>query len=317
MTSYNFIRSLYRRARHLPIIGPFVEALRYRRFPVHSGPGRRYAEQQNMLEAHGHALAGLRQGLARIEDEQHNLGEAHEQAFVGLRQGFARIESELYAQVHRINLAIDKQRDDTNQRLEFVRQEMLFEFRYGLQAPAKEKTPARILRPEKLATQKRIGKVRLNVGCGHKPDTERINVDMRELPHVDIVATVEGLPFATGEVHEIYSAHLLEHFPHEYLSRQLLPLWCGLLASGGELRAVVPDGAAMLEAYARQEISFPDLRLIMYGGQEYEGDFHHTMFTPESLAELFASQGLENIRIEAMKRRNGLCYECEVAGFKP
>lgn len=299
MTPYTLIRNLYRRARSLPLIGPLVEALRYRRWPVVSTAGRRYAEQQSLLEAHGHAIAGLRQGLAAAQ------------------QGLVRLEAELYDQVHRLNLARDQLRQDTEQRIEFIRQEMLYELRYAPGPAAHGSAPARILRPEHVQALQQAGRLRLNVGCGHKPDPDRINVDMRELPGVDIVAPADALPFAAGQVHEIYAAHLLEHFAHEHLRRKLLPHWCALLAPGGELRAVVPDAAAMLHAYAHNEISFDDLRLVLYGGQEYEGDFHHTMFTPESLADLLAEQGLQNVRIIARQRRNGLCYECEVVGSKP
>jgi hypothetical protein len=292
MKMHTFMRSVYRRTRTLPVLGTFVEALRYRRFPSFWGAGRRYAQQQNILEAHGHALAGLRHGLGRIEQE-------------------------LYAQIHRVNMAADAQREKSEERLEFVRKEILYEFRYTAQPSQADIKSARIVSAAKVESFKRLGNIRLNVGCGHKPDKERINVDMRELPDIDVIAPVDALPFDSGEVFEIYSSHVLEHFPHEHLARRLLPYWCKLLQSGGSLRAVVPDGAAMLDAYAKQEVSFANLRLVLYGGQEYEGDFHHTMFTPESLADLFASLGLTNVRIEARQRRNGLCYECEVVGVKP
>ena len=35
---------------------------------------------------------------------------------------------------------------------------------------------------------------------------------------------------------EIYSAHLLEHFPEEELSRELLPYWYSLLRPGAGSR---------------------------------------------------------------------------------
>lgn len=302
MTSYTFIRAIYRRARSLPVIGALVEALRYRRFPVFSSARKRYAEQQAMLEAHGLALAGLRHAIAS--------------AMQSSSEDKARLETELYAQVHGLNLRLDKQQSELDQRLEFVRQEIFYEMQYRHRGIEKTETPVRIVNPEKIDAQRQAGKICLNIGCGHKPDPDRINVDMRELPGVDIVAAVDKIPFAAGELQEIYSSHLLEHFSLEQLRRQLLPQWCELLAKGGELRAVVPDAQAMLEAYAKHEIPFSELHLVMYGGQEYEGDFHFTMFTPESLVELFVEQGLENVHIEARKRRNGLCYECEVVGAK-
>ena len=41
----------------------------------------------------------------------------------------------------------------------------------------------------------------------------------------------------------------------------------------------------MIEQYVAR-IDFEALRLVAYGGQEYEGDFHFTAFTTESLGEL-------------------------------
>ena len=51
-----------------------------------------------------------------------------------------------------------------------------------------------------------------------------VNVDMRELPGIDVVATVDDLPFEPGTLDEIFSSHTLEHFPQEVLRRQLLPV---------------------------------------------------------------------------------------------
>jgi hypothetical protein len=110
---------------------------------------------------------------------------------------------------------------------------------------------------------------------------------------------------------------VLEHFPLEQLRRQLLPAWVKLLAKGGELRAIVPDAHAMLLSHAQGELDFETLRLITFGGQEYEGDFHHTMFTPQSLEALLTEVGLTDIRVDARGRRNGLCLEFEIVGTKP
>lgn len=312
MNTFTIIRSVYRRLRSVPLLGTLVEAIRYRRFPVFATAAKRYAEQQALIEAHGHALAGLRQAVVHSQA-------AARQEFGTIRQA---LEAELYKQVHQLNQRLDEQRLTVQQQLEFQRQETLFEIRYrapgqtAASPTATQPVAARIVNAEKLQQQRDRGGIRLNVGCGHKPDPERLNVDMRELTGVDIISTVDQLPFGPGEVQEIHSAHLLEHFPEEQLRRSLLPAWVALLRAGGEIRAVVPDAGAMLQAYANAEIDFSTLRLITFGGQEYEGDFHHTMFTPESLAELFAAQGLVNVRIDARGRRNGLCLECEVVGAK-
>lgn len=316
MNTFEILRTLYRRLRATPYIGPLVEALRYRRFPVISTAKIQYEQQQVLIEAHGYALSGLRHALASLQLQ-------HTKEIADMRVLVAQAQDEYVNQIHAINQHHDAARLALTHQFEFQRKELLLEVRYGAPAPdgtqtsnAEPKT-RRILNTEKVNTQRAQGTLRLNIGCGHKPETERINVDMRELPGVDIVATVDQLPFIAGELQEIFSSHVLEHFPQEQLRRQLLPAWVNLLRQGGELRAIVPDAHAMLQAHTQGDIDFDTLRLITFGGQEYEGDFHHTMFTPHSLAALLTEVGLTDIRVEASGRRNGLCLEFEIVGTKP
>jgi hypothetical protein len=203
--------------------------------------------------------------------------------------------------------------------VEFVRRELMFEMRYGASAPVSEddslKADTAIVAPEKVEAARRDG-LRLNLGCGHVPLDGYLNVDRRALPGVDIVAEVDSLPFADGEVQEIFSAHLLEHFPQEQLRRALLPYYFRLIKSGGQFHAVVPDAEAMIREYAKGEYPYDAMREVMYGGQDYDGDFHFNMFTPASLSELLVEAGFVNPRIIAAGRKNGQCYEFEIAAEK-
>ena len=204
-------------------------------------------------------------------------------------------------------------------RVEFVRRELMFEMRYGASPASVEgeqiRAKAEILSPEKLAAA-RIERLRLNLGCGHVPLEGYLNVDRRALPGVDIVAEVDELPFEPGEVGEIFSAHLLEHFPKEQLRRELLPYFFNLLKEGGEFRAVVPDAEAMIREYSNGEYPYDDMREVMYGAQDYDGDFHFNMFTPISLNELLQEAGFKNIIIVESARKNGKCFEFEISAFK-
>lgn len=197
-------------------------------------------------------------------------------------------------------------------RVEFVRRETLFEVRYGKAGVAAESAEPRIVATEKVARAMREG-LRLNVGCGHVPIEGYVNVDARELPGVDVVATATRLPFEPGSVVEIFSSHLMEHFPEEQLRREVLPYWRSLLAPGGRLRGVVPDAATMIAKYGEGAMPFEDLREVTFGAQDYAGDFHYTMFTPESLAMLLAEAGFRDVRFPVKGRANGKCYEMELA----
>ncbi|WP_210243618.1 hypothetical protein, partial [Mesorhizobium sp. B2-4-3] len=161
------------------------------------------------------------------------------------------------------------------------------------------------------------GQLRLNLGCGHIALADYINVDTRDLPGVDIVADVGDLPVREGCVNEIFSAHLIEHFPLETMRRRLLPYWRSRLRSGGTFKAVTPDAAAMVQAVTTGAMSFEDFREVTYGAQDYDGDYHFNLFTPDSLRTLLQEAGFEGISIPVAGRRNGKCFEFEIVATAP
>ncbi|MBH1970624.1 hypothetical protein FK216_05345 [Moraxellaceae bacterium AER2_44_116] len=201
-------------------------------------------------------------------------------------------------------------------RVEFVRRELMFEFRYGARSlvaagDVLEITPKVVAESKYSLAKANI--IRINLGCGHIPLDGYLNVDRRELPHVDIVAEIDNLPFTEGEVAEIFSAHMLEHFPQEQLRRELLPYWKSLLIPNGVFRAVVPDAEAMLREYTAGAYPYADMREVIYGAQDYDGDFHYNMFTPEHLSSLLIEAGFSQVNIIAAGRKNGKCFEFEIS----
>ena len=196
------------------------------------------------------------------------------------------------------------------QRVETVRAEMLHELRYG--HDTKEVIETKIVNEAALHQ----GELRLNLGAGHITIDGYVNVDMRELPGIDVVAPVDALPFETASITEIFSSHVLEHFAELELRRRLLPYWSSLLRAGGTFRAIVPDLDAMTQAYTKGELAFETLRSVVYGGQEYEGDFHFTGFTPDSLEALLLESGFHDVRIIDRARPNGDCLEFEIAATR-
>lgn len=202
-------------------------------------------------------------------------------------------------------------------RVETVRAEMLHELRYGGNPSHgdDQRPPIEIVEPAVLAPGD--GGIRLNLGCGQKPVAGYANVDVRRLPGVDVVAPVDELPIEPGTVAEIYSAHLLEHFPEEYLRQTLLPYWVGLLRPGGLFRAVVPDLEAMARAYAGGELDFDVLRTVTYGGQEYEGDTHFNGFNVDRLTAILTGAGLTDVEVVAQGRPEGDCLELELLAIRP
>lgn len=237
----------------------------------------------------------------------------------------------------RINLErqVNEQQAQLNQEIQFARDELMFELRKQLKlkpdSPAItavsnqsdvsgcssvqsiNKTASLILNEKKLQS---LTEIHLNLGCGKKHLANKVNIDNRHLPGVDILAPVDQLPFEGEAIQSIYAAHLLEHFPHQYLQDVLLPYWHSLLKPGGELNLIVPDALAMMNSFHRGEMSFEDFALLTFGKQDYEGDFHYVMFSVESLTELLKATGFRDISVVEQARRNGLCFEMEVLAFK-
>jgi len=172
----------------------------------------------------------------------------------------------------------------------------------------------RIVDPEKYAQRlsEMKDQVKINLGCGETPLPDYLNIDFRQLPEVDVVADVHRLPFDPGTVFEISSAHLIEHF-REYHSRvNLLPYWKNLLKPDGQLRTICPNWAAMLEQLNSGVMSLELFKRITFGAQDYEGDDHFAMYTPETLERLFLDAGFRHVEKIVLDRMNGGCPEMEL-----
>jgi predicted SAM-dependent methyltransferase len=221
---------------------------------------------------------------------------------------FERVRSDLDARLTTIaeNLSY------VDRRGEFIRREVMYEARYGAQGQGVEHVAAEDVDLSGLPQP-----LRLNLGSGHVPREGYVNVDARKLDGVDVAADVRKLPFEPGTVEEIHSAHLVEHFPIEELRRVVLPHWRELLRPGGRLVAVVPDAEAMVRETAEGRMPFDDFQRVMFGDQEYDGDFHFSTYTPDSLSALFAEAGFQAVEIVDRARRNGLAYEFEISAERP
>jgi predicted SAM-dependent methyltransferase len=133
---------------------------------------------------------------------------------------------------------------------------------------------------------------------------------------VDIIAEAISLPFEIGEVKEIVSAHLVEHFSAQLLERTILPYWHELLEPGGNLTTIAPDGAAMLEAFNKGRMTFEDFREVLFGAQEYEGDYHFNLLTPKTMHDVLRRIGFVDVETVYEGRPNGKCLEFSVSAKK-
>jgi hypothetical protein len=266
------------------------------------------------VRSFGFELSKASQEIDELRDKIHVFGESQhksESSMDECRKSLDEISKEFR------NFAGNASNDISGiwQRIEFVRREILFELKYGRNASVTDSpsrvTKSRVIASEKLAAAQTIG-LRINLGCGHIPLEGYVNVDQRELPGVDVLADVGDLPIGPGTVQEIFSAHLVEHFPQEMLRRRLLPYWKTLLAPGGVFRAIVPDGEAMLDGVASGNYPFEDFREVLFGAQDYDGDFHFNLLTPPSFIALLHEAGFTDITVPVKGRRNWKCFEFEI-----
>lgn len=269
-----------------------------------TGKAQQDAEMRAFSDEVGARLVNLTRGLAYLQAQ--------------FESGMARRAAEMRALNDEERVQLDSLNSSVSYllgRVEFVRRELMFEMRYGARKPSEKgdslETETKILSPEKLRAARASG-LRLNLGCGHAPLDGYLNVDRRALPAVDIVAEVDRLPFQDGDLDEISSAHLVEHFPQEQLRRELLPYWLRLLKPGGLFRAIVPDSEGMINAFKTGEYPFERLREVTFGGQDYDGDFHYNMLTPVSFSTLLSETGFADVEIVAANRENGGCKEFEI-----
>jgi predicted SAM-dependent methyltransferase len=160
------------------------------------------------------------------------------------------------------------------------------------------------------------GKIRVNLGCGEKPLGDYVNIDFREVPHVDVVADARRLPFEEKSLSEIASSHLVEHFRPHHFETVVLPYWRSLLRVKGLLRTVCPNWEEMLRRVQHGDMSLEDFRLVTFGAQDYFGDEHFSMYTPQTFAELLERSGFGQIEVVVEARQNGLCPEMEIIAEK-
>lgn len=156
--------------------------------------------------AFGHELLRYRKeslaGLAALETKSFaGLAALESKSLAGL----AALETKSLAGI----TEAQSQARDLAARIEFVRREILFEMKFaGSRGGDKPTSPPQSLKPcvlsaDKVAAAHRTG-LRLNLGCGHIQLEGYLNVDMRGLPGIDIVAEVGNLPVEPATVQEVY-----------------------------------------------------------------------------------------------------------------
>lgn len=139
------------------------------------------------------------------------------------------------------------------------------------------------------------GDVRLLLGGRTTHIDGFLNVDLFDGENVDIRTDASDLSmFKDGEVLEIYSSHILEHFPH-VKTLSVLKEWRRVLKSDGKAYIAVPDFDAMIRIYQRTGLT-KWIANMLYGDQIYDLAFHYAPFTFASLAKLISDAGFSDVK---------------------
>lgn len=153
-------------------------------------------------------------------------------------------------------------------------------------------------------------KLTLNVGCGERTFKEYpaghkcINYDERSLNCVDQVGDVRNLPFPDQHFDYILASDVIEHFPISE-TNSVLTEWIRVLKLGGIVEFRLPNLEAIVEDYVRRkEENRSDMEempiahyfsWLLYGGQDYPGNFHYVGFDRRFFRKVCSDAGLETV----------------------
>ncbi len=143
-------------------------------------------------------------------------------------------------------------------------------------------------------TNKNSEGLKIHLGAGEINIQGWINVDARNFKHTHLVdQNFELNEFKDGTISEIYLCHVLEHFSFED-SIKLLEKLHKKLTTGGLIRISVPDFAKLKFIYEETN-NLEKVKFAIMGGQNYENDFHKSIYDFKILSELLKKLNFNHV----------------------
>lgn len=138
--------------------------------------------------------------------------------------------------------------------------------------------------------------LKVHLGSGSINLQGWVNIDSRQAPHIHLQANNFDLSeFNDSSISEIYICHVLEHFSFVEVQKILANMH-RKLAVGGVLRISVPDFDQLISIYQANKNEISSIRYALMGGQDYEYNFHKSVFNSSSLTKLLTSCGYKNVQ---------------------
>ena len=102
--------------------------------------------------------------------------------------------------------------------------------------------------------------------------------------------------FEDNSIDEVYACHILEHFTREDMqNKNILKEWYRIIKKGGILRIAVPNFEAIVEEYLFSK-NLENIMGLLYGGQDYEYNFHYQTYDFKRLSKLLKSVGFSDVK---------------------
>ena len=165
--------------------------------------------------------------------------------------------------------------------------------------------------------------MKLNIGCGKDIRAGFVNIDWNPWAGVDVVCDACALPFADESAAYILANDILEHFSWRE-TRAVLGGWTRVLKAKGLLELRVPSLEGLIRLYLVRPRGWrlEDGRGVdpvverLFGGQDFPGNTHMTIFDSRSLEELLRDDyrilelgpdghDISNLRVVARRRPVG------------
>lgn len=137
--------------------------------------------------------------------------------------------------------------------------------------------------------------MKLHIGCGTKYIDGFKHMDAIPRNHVDYVGNANDLSFLQdNSLDEIYACHILEHIGRLEI-KDLLKEWSRVVKPGGSMRLAVPDFEAVVLHYNEHK-NLDIIMGLLYGGQDYEFNFHYQAYDFNRLEKLLLEVGFTNVQ---------------------
>lgn len=142
--------------------------------------------------------------------------------------------------------------------------------------------------------------IRIGVGDTLPKQHGYINVDIRPLDNIDVVADAMKLPFRKGEHDSIESRNLVEHFSR-YEIDDLFKEWARVLKKKGTMVIQTIDMGELMDYW--REIPEDNLLDAILGAQTYPENFHKMAFTKDILEKKLKKAGMKIIKTHQFVER--------------